>query len=86
MLCAIRPEFLDQDDCLVMPDKLPAELKKIYDDIYNVGSGIYGKGEDIAILQWKIFQIVARMFQKTYTADKLFIAYGTGSDGKTTFM
>lgn len=26
------------------------------------------------------------MFQKTYVADKLFIAYGTGSDGKTTFM
>ena len=38
-----------------MPDKLPTELKKIYDDIYNIGSGIYGKGEDIAILQWKIF-------------------------------
>lgn len=26
------------------------------------------------------------MFQKTYTADKLFIAFGTGSDGKTTLM
>ena len=86
MLCNIRAEFLDADDCLVEPDKLPTELRVIYDDIDNVAKGIYGKGRDMYILQWKIYQIVARMFQKTYTADKLFIAYGTGSDGKTTFM
>ena len=55
MLCVIRPEFLDQDDCIIMPEKLPVDLKKIYDDIDNVACGIYGKGRDIGILQWKIY-------------------------------
>ena len=55
MLCNIRAEFLDADDCLVEPDKLPTELRVIYDDIDNVAKGIYGKGRDMYILQWKIY-------------------------------
>jgi len=84
-LFKIRPETV-RDGVLIPPEELPADLKEVYDDIINIARGIYANGEDMYVIEWKMYQVMKRMLTKTYPGDYLFIAFGTGSDGKTTFM
>lgn len=48
----VRNEFIDENSKLLTPDKLPSNLKKVYDDIDNIYNTIYRKGKDIDVFYW----------------------------------
>jgi len=53
-LFKIRPETV-RDGVLIPPEELPADLKEVYDDIINIARGIYANGEDMYVIEWKMY-------------------------------
>jgi hypothetical protein len=46
----IRPEFIDENSVLLMPEFLPPYYKKIYDDVDDIFKTVFNKGNDIIVL------------------------------------
>ena len=54
-MCAVRPEFIDENSNLIEPDKLPEDYKMIYEEIMGIYNKIYFNGKDIDVFYWTVF-------------------------------